>query len=109
MPKKDNPANPPLVKGGEGGFDYQVDNLKNDVGINPCQNIVQHNPISASCFFRVANGRRFDDVEESKKKKPKGDEERRLWNPEHGHEESEDFINDNPRMVFPAPIILSSI
>jgi hypothetical protein len=37
MREKDNPPLfPPLEKGGRGGFDYQVDNLKNNVCIDPC-------------------------------------------------------------------------
>ncbi len=75
--------------------------MKNDIGIDCCHHIVQNDSIPPlQSFLQAANRKGFENVEKTEKKETDDDETSCFRNPEHGDQETNDLIDDNPLVIF---------
>jgi len=87
----------------------EMDGLKDEIRIDPCQDIIQYNPIPSRHILQVTDGRRLDDIEKAKEQETDEDEKRRLGYPQHGDEKAHDLIDDDSRIILLSPVSLGLI
>ena len=52
---------------------YEMDDLKNDIGIDPCQHIIQDDPETSFHSFKTTDRRWFENIEDPKEKESDDD------------------------------------
>ena len=78
-----------------------TDNLENDIGVDPCYDIIQNNPKSSlQSFLQTADRKWFKNIEKPKEKETDDDEADGFGNPEHGDQKTHYLIDDNPLIIF---------
>ena len=80
--------------------------MEQDVRVNPCCDIIQHDPISPLHGFEAADRRGLQNVEAPKEEKANDEEDWFLRNPEHGDEKTHDLIDHNPPIILLFPMLL---
>ncbi len=79
----------------------KVDELENDIGIDSCQNVIQHHSISSSpSFLYSSDGKGLKNIEKAKEKETCNNQEDCLWNPQHRDEESHHLIDHDSGIIF---------